>query len=118
MLEFPKLKTGVSAQYGLWSEVRAKTRVMEFIDGSEQRYRVTKPRRRWVVRLEQLDEGEAARVEEFARRHFETLESFRFTDPVSGSVHDGCVLEGTSREVEARSRENCGLKLVVAEGVE
>ena len=39
MSDFPKLRTGVVAQYPATRELRFSTSVTSFLDGSEQRYR-------------------------------------------------------------------------------
>ncbi len=115
MAEFPKLKTGAVVQYPMTRELRIKTRVLPFIDGSEQRYLMEKPRRRWVIQLDALDEGEAARIDEFVRQHFETLESFLFTDPWSGATYARCVVEGSGHGFAAASATVCGMSLTIAE---
>ncbi|MBI5280518.1 MAG: hypothetical protein HY858_02460 [Candidatus Solibacter usitatus] len=114
MSQFPMLKTGAAAQYPLERESRRGVRVMRFLDGSEQRYAARKERRRWVVRVDQLDEREAAALSEFARRYFETLERFAFTDPADGSVHPQCVLEGERQTVLAGGEWRFGTTLVIA----
>ena len=113
MAEFPKLKTGAVAQYPLTREIRLSTRVLPFLDGAAQRYAVMPPKRQWRVRLEQLDEGEAARVDEFARRYLQTLEPFSFVDPLDGSVYPNCVLEADWVQVRADSDWECRMELLV-----
>lgn len=115
MAEFPRLKTGAVAQYGLSRELRGAVRVLAFLDGTEQRYRMTRNRRRWTIALDQLDEGEAAAVDGFVRRHLETLESFAFTDPWNGATYAACVVEAQEHELEARAAGDCRIRLTVAE---
>lgn len=114
MPQFPVLKTGAAAQYPLERETRRGVRVMRFLDGSEQRYVAKRARRRWVVRMDQLDEREAGTLSEFARRYFETLERFTFIDPADGSVHPHCVLEGGRQTVLAGGEWRFGTTLVIA----
>jgi hypothetical protein len=116
MAEFPKLKTGARAQYPLTSELSMTTRVLPFLDGAEQRYPVKRARRRWVVELEMLDESEAAVVEQFVRTHLETLETFTFTDPWSGTAYTGCVLENAAQLVTALAEGRCRTSVAIAEG--
>lgn len=115
MTQFPRLKTGAVAQYGASRELRGRVRVLGFLDGTEQRYRLEKNRRRWTVALSRLDEGEAAAVDEFVRRHLETLESFSFTDPWSGVSYAGCVVETAEHELEAWAAGDWRAQLTVAE---
>ncbi len=116
MAEFPKLKTGVVAQYPLTREIRTATRVLPFVDGTMQRYAMQPTRRRWRVRLEELDEGEAARVDAFARQYLLTLEPFAFEDPMDGTRYENCVLERDSVQWRAESDWLCGMELVVMAG--
>lgn len=115
MPEFPILKTGAVAQYPLGRGIRTGTKVVEFLDGGEQRFAAQRVLRRWVVRMEQLDEGEAMRVAAFAEQYLSTLEPFSFTDPWDGAVYARCVLEGDEAAVRAASRMDCGVTLTVAE---
>lgn len=115
MPEFPKLKTGVVAQYPLGRALGSGTKVVEFLDGSAQRFASRRMRRQWEVRMEQLDEGEARRVVAFAEQYLRTLEAFSFTDPWDGAVYAECVLEGEEATVRAAARGECAVTLVVAE---
>ena len=55
MSVFPKLKTGVVAQYPALREGEFSTAVSRFVDSSEQRFRDGRGlRRRWVIPLSQL----------------------------------------------------------------
>jgi hypothetical protein len=66
MSVFPKLKTGVVAQYPVLREGLFSTTVIRFTDGSEQRFRnYTGVRRRWVIQLSQLDESELQELASF-----------------------------------------------------
>jgi hypothetical protein len=115
MAEFPKLKTGAVAQYPLNREVRGSVRVLPFVDGTEQRYRSERIRRKWRIELDQLDEGESSILDDFVRTHLETLESFEFTDPWSGITYPRCAVEGDEHELEAWAAGNCRISLVVTE---
>ncbi len=87
------LKTGAIAQYPLTRSISKSCEVMRFVDGSEQRYPVTgSPLRRWVVRLEQLDEAEMAALDEFFLAHSGELQDFSFTDPWDEAVFPSCRL--------------------------
>lgn len=116
MLEFPRLKTGVNGQHPLTCEILAEARVFRFLGGREQRFLAKKPRRRWTVRLELLDEEEAWAIEEFARKHFETAEPFRFTDPLTGVAYWPCFLAGREFRSAAEGPLKRQATLVVAEG--
>ena len=82
MAEFPKLKTGVVAQYPATKEYRFSTVARRFVDGTEQRHRdLSGSRLRWVVKLSQLNGTEVAEVLEFFRIQQGRLGSFDFEDP-------------------------------------
>ncbi len=87
---FPKLKTGVVAQYPCVRRAEYGTEVLRFVDGSEQRYRKRGRGRRWVIRLQLLDETELARVEEFFAAQQGRFGSFAFEDPWDGTVYADC----------------------------
>ncbi|MBL0160697.1 MAG: hypothetical protein IPP47_26980 [Bryobacterales bacterium] len=115
MPEFPRLNSGVTTQYSFRRIVRRSVRTLKFLDGSEQRYATTRQGRRWVVNLTLLAEGEAARVDEFARRYFDTLEPFAFVDPVDGRTCPNCVLEGGEQWLRAEGEGRHMTRLMIAE---
>jgi hypothetical protein len=98
-MEFPTLKTGAVAQDGIESGRQRLTQVLRYVDGSEQTVKMRRGRRRWTVRLEQLDESELAGVAEFVERLRGEAGTFAFTDPRSGVRHERCRLEGSEFEV-------------------
>src|SRR5215831_14197241 len=94
MAQFPALRTGAVAQYPLQSGRVYATGVVRFVDGNEQRSRMfARPLRRWVVRLELLDESELAAVESFFLIQHGSNGTFSFTDPADGTVYARCSLE-------------------------
>jgi hypothetical protein len=91
MAEFPKLKTGVVAQYPAVRESRFQTIVSRFVDGSEQRFRDHRAvRRRWIIHLAQLDESELQTLAEFFSEQKGRLGGFDFEDPWTGNVVPNC----------------------------
>ena len=95
MSNFPTLKTGAVLQYPAQREVRFATEVLRFMDGSEQRFREYQvPLRRWMIRLDLLDQGELQAVREFFRTEAGAADSFVFIDPWDGTTHGNCSLEG------------------------
>jgi len=115
MAEFPKLNSGVTVQYPFRRIMQRRVRTLTFLDGGEQRYAVTRQGRRWVVKLALLAEDEAARMDEFARQYFDTLEPFAFEDPVDGREFAKCVLEGGEQWMRAEGEGRYLGQLVVAE---
>lgn len=99
MTEFPRLKTGALAQDGLECGHRTRTRVMRYVDGSEQAVKIQRGRKRWMVRLERLDEGELAAMVEFVGAVRGGAGTFAFTDPRTGVRYEKCRIEGAEFEV-------------------
>jgi phage-related protein len=95
MSTFPTLKTGAVLQYPAQKEVRFATKVVQFIDGSEQRFRGYRTSlHRWMIRLELLDQGELQVLREFFRAQAGGADSFVFTDPWDGTTYANCSMEG------------------------
>jgi phage-related protein len=91
MADFPKLKTGVVAQYPSDRSQQCFTSVYRFIDGLEQRYRTgTTSLQRWVIRFDLLDEAELSTLETFFLSQAGRFGSFSFTDPWDDTVYEDC----------------------------
>lgn len=91
MSTFPVLKTGAVMQYPAEKELVNSTEVLWFVDGSEQRIREYRgSRRRWIIRLELLDESEMAAIEEFFVSQHGRAGSFQFRDPWDGTEYPDC----------------------------
>ena len=118
MSAFPRLKTGAVAQYPAARALSHATEVVTFIDGTDQRYRVRGATvRRWVIRLDLLDETEIARLEEFFTTAQGKLGRFSFEDPWTGNVHTDCSLESDEFEAELLGETRGRAALVVRENV-
>ena len=103
MASFPLLKTGAVAQYGSERARRFSTRVARFIDGKEQRSpQYGGALKRWVIRLERLDEAELAALEKFFESQAGRAGSFEFTDPWDAVVHADCSFESDAMAAEFR----------------
>lgn len=115
MAAFPALRTGAVAQYPAEREARFSTTVLEFMDGREQRFRqYRRMLRRWVIRLDLLEEAELAAV---ARFFDETgpAARFSFTDPWDGNVHPNCVIESAELTAEWTGEGRARTGLVIRE---
>jgi Conserved hypothetical protein 2217 (DUF2460) len=97
---FPALRTGAVAQYPFERSKRFLTAVYEFVDGSEQRFPLFGGAlRQWVVRLEQLDEMELFRLEQFFVEHAGASGHFSFVDPWDGIEYPNCSFEDDDVEL-------------------
>lgn len=116
MAGFPRLKTGAVMQYPAQRRSTYSTRVLQFTDGSEQRFRRhPSPLRRWVVRLEMLDEEEMRSLGAFFEEQQGRMGDFAFTDPWDGAEYAHCSLEQDEWEGEWVSEESGRGLLVIRE---
>lgn len=115
MSAFPTLKTGAVMQYPASRSVECATQVFRFVDGSEQRFRERLAAKRWVIRLERLDEEELQRLEEFFGAVQGRAGSFSFVDPWDDVTYDDCSLEGDELAVELSGEMRGQTVLVVRE---
>jgi hypothetical protein len=100
MAAFPELKTGAVAQYPSERSRGYSTAVYEFLDGSEQRTsQFGTPLRRWLVRLELLDEAELFALEQFFVEEGGAAGSFSFIDPWDETEYPDCSFEGDEIEL-------------------
>jgi len=117
MSAFPILKTGAVMQYPAARGSQRPVCVLRFLDGEEQRFRLSgKPLRRWIIRLDLLDEEEMAQVEEFFAAQQGRLGGFTFVDPWDGATYPNCRLEADSLALEYMDAKRGCTMLVVREG--
>jgi len=113
---FPALKTGAVAQYPSDRARRYSTQVLRFLDGSEQRFaEFGAPLKRWLIRLELLDETELAGIEDFFVEQGGQAETFTFTDPWDGTVYANCSFEGDTMTAVYRGQGDGAASVVVKE---
>jgi len=94
MSDFPTLKTGAILQYPAQKAVRFSAVVLRFTDGAEQRFRDYRaPLRRWMIRLDLLDQTELHVLREFFRAQSGAAGAFAFTDPWDSAVYPNCSFE-------------------------
>jgi hypothetical protein len=116
MNSFPKLKTGAVMQYPAIRTVGYSTEVFRFLDGTEQRYRVRGGQmRRWVVRLDLLDETELAALEQFFESMQGAYGSFAFKDPWDGKEYLDCSLESDEFAAQMTGEMRARTSMVIRE---
>jgi len=94
MAQFPILKTGAVLQYPATKSFHFSNTVHRFLDGSDQRFRSHKQIvRRWSIRLDLLDDGEMAALEEFLAEQKGQLGDFSFFDPWDEIDYNHCSLD-------------------------
>jgi hypothetical protein len=116
MANFPLLKTKAVMQYPAAREFQFANVVLRFVDGSQQSYRESRDAtRRWLVRLDLLDEGELANLQTFFRTEQGRVGSFSFTDPWDTTEYPDCSLDQDSFEFELADESRARTVLVVSE---
>jgi phage-related protein len=97
MSTFPTLKTGAVMQYPAQRSVQFSTTAVQFVDGTEQRFRSYQlPLHRWVIQLSVLDQNELHQFQEFFRGMAGSAETFSFTDPWDETNYPSCSLASDS----------------------
>lgn len=116
MSDFPVLRSGAITQYPFQSAIECRTRVLRFVDGSEQRFRVSgAPAHQWAVHLDLLTEDEAAKIDEFFELQRGRNGDFRFVDPNDGKEYLHCSLDHDEWRMEQASEGRGNSVLVVKE---
>lgn len=97
MSTFPILKTGAVMQYPAQRSLQFSTTALQFMDGTEQRFRSFQlPLHRWVIQLSLMDQSELHQFQEFFRGMAGSAEDFSFTDPSDGTNYPSCSLASDS----------------------
>jgi len=116
MSTFPTLKTGAVMQYPAQRGIQFSTVVLQFVDGSEQRFQIYQgPRHRWVIQLSLLDQAELQELQEFFRSLDGPAQNFSFTDPWDGTSYPSCSLESDSMAAALTGEWNGETSLTVLE---
>lgn len=92
------------------------TDVLEFADGSEQRFRnFSQYIRRWVVQLDELDEDDLTLIEAFYGQQQGQVGTFSFVDPWDGTMHAECQFDNSEVLAEYRSILGGSAHLIIRE---
>lgn len=110
--QFPRLKGAAGVQYPVTREVRCATRVLRFVDGSEQRFRERAAERRWRVDLALIDEQEAAAAVAFFETRQGRAGSFDYGDAA------GCRFGADEMEMVWEGEGRCSSESEIREGSE
>jgi hypothetical protein len=116
MSTFPVLKTGAVIQVPASRAIQFLTDVVQFLDGSEQRFRsYAQPYHRWSVKFDALDETELQNIRAFVQQANGAAGLFSFTDPWDGTVYAKCSIEGDAVADSITGPMQSGTSLVIRE---
>lgn len=116
MSTFPTLKTGAVTQYPAQRSVMFSTTALQFVDGSEQRFRgYQSPLHRWAIQLSLLDQSEVQELQEFFREIAGPAGDFAFTDPWDATNYPSCSLQSDSMAAVLSGEWNGQTALIVLE---
>jgi hypothetical protein len=116
MSTFPILKTSAVAQYPAQKRIEYQNESLRFVDGTEQRYRdCARPLRVWTIRLDELDEAEAAAMNEFFAGNQGAFGNFAFTDPWDAQVYPNCSLDTDGMDLTGAAEMSWRTVLTVRE---
>jgi hypothetical protein len=116
MVRFPRLKTNAITQYPCALGAAHRTEVLHFVDGSEQRFpQWAAKKRRWVIRLDLLEEAEANVFRKFFENRSGRYELFTFFDPWTEQEVPNCAFDSDTFQVEVRSHDQAAVSIGIVE---
>jgi hypothetical protein len=111
---FPLLRTNAVMQYPATRDFSFANAVFSFVDGSQQCYRESAgPLRRWLIRLDLLDETELANLQTFFGSNQGRYASFSFTDPWDFTEFPDCSIDQDSFEFTLSGEMRAQTALIV-----
>ena len=113
-MRFPKLRTGVVAQYPSIKQIAFRTNVSQFVDGTGQRFRAARgPAQHWVIQMSHVSAEEMADIEKFFESARGGFGSFSFVDPWDGTEYSDCSLDADSFSTTAATEWRWASQLIV-----
>lgn len=109
---FPLLKTGAVAQYPASTSISYSSRVIRFLDGSDQRYRdYSSPLHKWALLLNLLDDAELSALEQFVVTQEGRFGNFAFAEPGTQVQYSSCSInqEGLDYVLTQEARGAAGI---------
>jgi len=115
-MDFPVLSTGAVIQHPAKRSVKYSTEILQFLDGSEQRFRrQSKQLHDWTINLDLLNEDETEAIKQFFEAVQGRQNSFVFTDPWNGTKYPDCSLDEDSLAIEVSGEMRGKTSVVVRE---
>src|SRR4051794_23660441 len=114
MASFPRLSTGAIAQYPSDVQVESFIGILQYVDGSEQRFRErANTSRQWTLRMDHITEEEMSSIEEFFVAQQGRFGQFSFTDPWTGIEYPDCSFTEDSLRSQLFGEEWAGTTIVI-----
>ena len=103
-------------QYPATRDFSTSHTILRFVDGTQQCYRESQNvLRRWLVRLDLLDEAELAALQAFFISNQGRVASFQFTDPWDNTAWPDCSLDQDIFDFTLSAEMRASTSLVVKE---
>lgn len=113
---FPLLSSGAVTQYPLLYGATQSTSAIQFLDGSDQRFRTRGQQlRSWEIRLTLLNDSEMQGLESFFVSQQGAYSLFTFPDPISGVEVPNCILSSSELVTSYQDLNSGSLSLWVME---
>ncbi len=113
---FPTLNSGAVCQYPTVFGSSVSVQILQFVDGSDQRFSLqTGVRRRWQIKLDLLTTSEGSTIEQFFVSQAGTFSAFEFPDPISGKLIPNCRFDSPVLERELTGLDTESLSLWIIE---
>ena len=116
MASFPLLNSGSVTQYPSSFATGQAVQVIQFLDGSDQRFlNQGRQLRRWEVNLSLLTDAEIFAIEDFFNNQSGDYSVFSFPDPLTGTDVLNCRLGGPELALEFNNVNSSSTSLWVIE---
>lgn len=87
-INVPTLKTGLTVQHPFRRQIHFSTRVLQFVDGTEQRIaQQGQPNREWQIALSKLDEAELSQYSDLFEASLGGTRDIQLLDPIDGQEY-------------------------------
>jgi hypothetical protein len=114
MAAFPRVGNRAVAQYPSARRVESSTTVLEYLDGTEQRFRNrAAPATHWLIRLSDVPAEELVAIEVFFLEQQGQYGSFSFTDPWDGTEYPDCSFESDELHADSFAEGRSSTTLII-----
>lgn len=116
MPTFPILRSGAIVQHPLGRTLGRRTKVIEFLDGHEQRFRLAgQTVRKWFIDLTALTDEEVGTLWRFFLEMQGPAGKFTFVDPLTGTEYRNCRFDHEFLDIHAIEAGQSSITLIIRE---